>query len=513
MLGWQTELSSNLHVDNPLRDHPTRPSSLNALASALSIATALALFPVASASDFRPGDERVRHHLQYLSENQQIDLPLSSWPIDSDSVVETLDASNNRRNDDPQLLRSLAYVQSDLVHSPRLAIESVWNSSYEALRAFSTDFRETAGARVRIQGQSGPIDGVLTIAAIHDASDGKSIRLDNTRLSVDLGNWTFGGGWVDRWWGPGWQSSLILSHNARPSPGLFVKRNTSKPFSAPILKHLGPWTFEAFANRLENDRFVPDANLLGARFQFKPIPALEIGLSRTAQWGGQGRPENLDTFFDLLIGNDNRGDSGISEDASNEPGNQLGGIDWRYTFPLLGHTLTFYGQLIGEDEAGGLPSREIGMAGLELPIVTPQIHARAFLEFSDTTMRFLDNGIPNSAYNHSIYRSGYRYYGQSIGASTDNDSRALTLGGYLELTPRNALNWRGTAATLNWDGAQAGNRLSPQRTETYAALVEYETALSDNLHLKFAGQILTEPLGSGPLVFKKGVGTSLKFRF
>ena len=46
------------------------------------------------------------------------------------------------------------------------------------------------------------------------------IQLDGSYISARLGNWSTTFGQVDRWWGPGWDGSLILSTNARPIPAI-----------------------------------------------------------------------------------------------------------------------------------------------------------------------------------------------------------------------------------------------------------------------------------------------------
>ena len=56
---------------------------------------------------------------------------------------------------------------------------------------------------------------------------------------------------------------------------------------------------------VHDDRFVNDALLFGVRGSFRPPgTGLEIGFSRTAMWCGDDRPCELDTFVDLLLGND-----------------------------------------------------------------------------------------------------------------------------------------------------------------------------------------------------------------
>lgn len=74
---------------------------------------------------------------------------------------------------------------------------------------------------------------------------------------------------------------------------------------------------------------IPGSDLRTTQRAFVPFPSLEIGLSRGAQWCGDGRPCDFDTFVDLFLGRDNRRDDGI--DPEIEPGNQLAGIDVRWT--------------------------------------------------------------------------------------------------------------------------------------------------------------------------------------
>ena len=45
----------------------------------------------------------------------------------------------------------------------------------------------------------------------------EGFALDGSYIAARLGNWSASFGQVERWWGPGWDGSLILSTNARPS--------------------------------------------------------------------------------------------------------------------------------------------------------------------------------------------------------------------------------------------------------------------------------------------------------
>ena len=68
-----------------------------------------------------------------------------------------------------------------------------------------------------------------------------------------------------------------------------------------------------------------------------------------AQWCGDGSPCDGSVFLDLVAGKDNRGVNVAPED---EPGNQLGGIDIRWSLPGNIPVAT-YMQWIGEDGRGG----------------------------------------------------------------------------------------------------------------------------------------------------------------
>ncbi len=450
--------------------------------SSFAFATALVSASVEAQNSIAPGDENLRHHLQLLSDEGIVSTLTTSWPLSEKEIAMSISALSTDELS-PEQARSLQFIQSNLAASDTHSATIQYGTNRQELRGFADDFRERGEIRYKANEHFGQFTFHLEASAIDNPLDDEEFRLDGSYVSVDWKNWQLGAGSVDRWWGPGWQSSLILSNNARPSPGIFLNRNTTQAFDLPVLRKLGPWTFNAFANQLESDRHIPDAKLLGARFAFKPAQSLEIGLTRTAQWGGEGRPESLSSLKNLILGNDNVGDDGIELDGSNEPGNQLGGIDLRWTPQFAGQFVTFYGQLIGEDEAGGFPSRKIGLFGMETPIITESTHGRVFLEISDTTMDFLDDRFANSAYNHSVYQSGYRYEGNAIGASTDNDSRLLTLGGVHEIGTLNSVTWKAQYASLNRDGSPGRNTIANSHEQTGILSIKFERELSEQLRL------------------------------
>jgi len=226
---------------------------------------------------------------------------------------------------------------------------------------------------------------------------------------------------MDRWWGPGWDGSLILSNNARPIPAITLGRNHTQAFKSKWLSWIGPWDVEVIWGQMEEDRFVPNARFFGMRVTFRPLNSLEIGLSRSAQWCGDGRPCGFDTFKDLFLGKDNVGDAGTTPE--NEPGNQLAGFDMRWSNMWFGQPSAFYAQAIGEDEAGGFPSRYLGQLGIETSgYFRNRWSYRWYAEWAGTSCDVIKSEVLyNCAYNNTIYQTGYRYRGRVVGHGSEND--------------------------------------------------------------------------------------------
>ncbi len=221
---------------------------------------------------------------------------------------------------------------------------------------------------------------------VADPDDDQQFRADGSYLGVNVGNFMISAGFMERWWGPGWDGSLILSTNARPIPSLTLERNYTDPFKSKWLSWIGPWRASIALGEMEgSDVAVPNVKFLAARVNFKPRPWLEFGLTRTAQFCGGDRPCDWDTFTDMLFGRDNNDEGG---DPSEEPGNQLAGYDMRLRSPWKALPVAFYTQWIGEDEAGGLPSKFIGQFGLEFWGGSPLGGYRLRAEYSDTACVF-----------------------------------------------------------------------------------------------------------------------------
>ena len=105
------------------------------------------------------------------------------------------------------------------------------------------------------------------------------MALDGSYVAARLGNWSASFGKVDRWWGPGWDGSLILSTNARPIPALSIDRRVPEPFESQWLSWIGHWCFHSFIGQMEKVRTVPNPYLWGIRVDLAPtiLDGLEVG--------------------------------------------------------------------------------------------------------------------------------------------------------------------------------------------------------------------------------------------
>lgn len=433
------------------------------------ISLLLACQPLAyAASPFAAaGDSGLRHDIQLLADYGILRGPVSTWPLSWGPIADDLDRYDPSASYPDMVSAAVSRLQRRLSWETRtrevaFSAEAGVAEAASRIRGFERMPREKAEVGVGASWVGESIAAAVHAQVVEDTGGNVDVRLDGSLLAIALGNWSLSVNTLDRWWGPAWDGSLVLSNNARPIPAASLDRIFTDPFEHRFLSWLGSWDLSISMGLLEEARHVPNALWFGMRFNFKPSKSLEIGLSRTAQWCGDGRPCDAGTFADLLIGRDNRGDEGV--DIENEPGNQMAGIDFRWSFAGLGIPGSLYGQLIGEDEAGGFPSRYIGQFGFD---VTGQIDAnwsyRAFAEGAGTTCQFYESSERfNCAYSHGIYQTGYRYKKRSIGHGIDGDSRVTSLG--LSLININENQWRGLVrlGTINrGPGPDSRHTISP----------------------------------------------------
>ena len=412
---------------------------MTALLAAGSLASAAA---VAGEPWIAPGDTLVRHDIQLLVDEGVIDLPMSSWPIAVSDLAAALDGvraqqtsaqsqPNPTGSGSPVLTRAQAAAVAHLRKiaaegRPTIGVELGGAARPTTLRTFEDTPREEGEATAWASGFLGSRWGArLELTGVVDPDDDKDIRLDGSYFAGKFGNWIVTAGAQERWWGSGWQGSLILSNNARPVPALALDRAVSTPFETKWLSWIGPWRLTTFMGYMEGGRQDYDHPLLfGFRLSARPLDGLEVSLERTAQWCGEGRSCNWDDFWNLWSGNDNAGENVAAED---EPGNQLAGWDIRWASPIGDWNYALYNQHTGEsiDNQIPRPYRSMDLAGLETWGGSEDGSSwRAGIEWANTRCGGTEDGLKlwDCAYNNGIFNvEGYRSRGRPLGHSMDGD--------------------------------------------------------------------------------------------
>ncbi len=419
-------------------------------------------------------DAWLRADIEYLSDIGLIKVPVTTWPLMWAPILNDLnqaDIDNLSENE----LRVYKRVKRKGRFETKLDTHSYLSlkagNQGKILRHFGDDRREKVEITSKTTGMSKNFAWNIEATKAFDPLDGEEQRLDNSYVAGIWGNWVVSLGAQERWWGPGWDTSLILSNNARPVPAISVQRNYSDPFESKWLSWIGPWTFNAFAGQLESDRHVPHAKLLGMSVNFKPFDSLEVGLRRTAQWAGEGRPNSLSSLWDLFIGNSNCDEVGLGcDDRSQEPGNQLAGVDFKWRIPAQKYIGSIYGQVIGEDEAGFAPSRKFFQLGYSTSFNFFDGKIKSFIEYVDTKNDFSNN----LTYEHEIYQTGYRTEGQAIGSTYDNDSQSLSVGLITSDSEGNNYRLRFAKINLNDDNTGNNHTLSNTAVRFYQIDIGYQ---------------------------------------
>jgi membrane-associated phospholipid phosphatase len=182
-------------------------------------------------------------------------------------------------------------------------------------------------------------------------------RLLDTYVALNLENWQLSYGNQSLWWGPSAGGPLMYTDNA--APVRMFRINRVVPFTLPsILSVIGPMRIEAFLGQYSGQEFVyspsglvgqygvslPNQPVIhGERISFKPTTNLEVGLSRTTDYGGPGYPVTLHNMLRSLFSTGN-----TFGGNPKKPGSRRSGLDFSYRVPGLRNLVTFYGEGMAE---------------------------------------------------------------------------------------------------------------------------------------------------------------------
>lgn len=383
------------------------------------------------------GDLALRQDLEWLNDRGVLRLSTSSWPLPLAAVEGALEAVSGEPDDRAERVR-LAQVRRSVARlsAPAPLIDAGYRSKQYALpHGFADDPRGEQELSMQSTLAGGAFAATLRGNAVRDGDDGddKQLNVDGSYIAATALGQIVSVGKIDRYWGPAHEGSTLLGNAARPVAAVALQRATQEASPFWLLSWLGPWDYQLFFGQQDDYAAVPHTKLVGMRVTLQPLSGFEIGLHRTMQYGGKGRPQSLSSFWDALVGHSNTTSSG-SVTIANDPANQLGGVDLRWSRPFGLTGVALYAQLTGEDEAGGLPSRNTINAGLAYGAAIGDTALTFRLESADTrTDRFWGaRGVePNRTgytYTNGIYTGGYYELGQPLGYPIGGDGQLYKFG-------------------------------------------------------------------------------------
>ena len=363
-----------------------------------------------------PDDLLFRHDLQILVDSGALNIPISTWPLAWGDIAYNL--TKNESEMSLIEITSFQRIKEALIEAEMGGLGGQTEIKVAKNPNQMTWFNDSVTNTKSVGAQSSYLSKNLALNIKVEKIPGKTL-MDESYLAIARGNYSLTLGSKKNWWGPGWDSSLVLSSNARPIRGLSIERNFSDPFESAFLKWIGPWDLSVIIGELDNNRSISDPKFFGKRFGFRPTSSLELGLSRTSLFCGENLSCGFSTFTDMLI-------------DKNDDGYNAVGIDFRSSHKINDIPFAVYGQLMGEPF-----NNTMGLFGMEtwgLINSNQQLESnRFFVEASSTSCQFYKNDSEKygCAYRNDLYTDGYRYAGSSIGHTSDGDSMVLSLGGIL----------------------------------------------------------------------------------
>ena len=447
---------------------------------------------------------QMRQDVEVLADSGILHTPIDAWPLPWTAVSTDLYAVNPKRLT-PLELASWRRLMAEMPQAPacfdtRAAVAVGVQRGKLNLRWFAPAPRGKNDVEGAIASQCENFFYALDVSHDNQPFDNgaNQNRLDGSYVGVQAGNWLVLAGEEDRWWGSGWSGTMLLDSNARPVPALEITRASPEPFATPLLSWIGPWSLTYFVTALNDNRYIPHTRMWGWRLAARPTKHFQIGLYRTALWGGQDQNNSLGEWWATMAGN-----NGYNSPNGSVAGSQLAGVDFRWHWLEGDRTWAFYIDGGFRDETHHIPKKFFPLFGLDTAWAGQDgVSHRWFIEYSDTTAGWpFTNGIPvNTVYENFQYKSGYRYYGQTMGYPTDNDSRVLTTGWVRVNGENQSLSLLLRGGALNWDHTNAappgGNPLAPNaRIPFVSADVQWALPLGPGMLTTDIGGAVEHPTG------------------
>ena len=440
------------------------------------VSAAAMLATTATAQNLYMNDLRLKADIDWLNTQGVTQISTSTWPLTANEIERGLLGAQLTTPVQQQVVQS---IRARLSQDRESLVKATGELSIQTDRQqLPQSFGDDKLAGQQLSGSVGLSEAnwefnlqanVKNDELIDNDSD---VSFEGSYLAGMAANQWLVAGKIPTWWGPGHDGSLIRGDASIPVTGFTMQRDTQTAPDYKYLNWVGPWQYQLFAGQLDDYDAVPDAKLFGMRLTANPTDWLELGASRTFMWGGEGRPESFSSFGDALLGTrDNDSTAGNTDD---DPANQLGGFDARVQLSsLINVPASFYAQYVGEDEAGGLPAKNMYLAGADYASSYQGLPYQVYAEYADTRS---SGDVKGVSYDHFLYTDGYYQQGYPLGHALGGDAESISVGGRLWLDERNFINAKLQHAKVN-QADEAINQAYPTTDKLTAVDVAWEHQL------------------------------------
>ncbi len=425
-------------------------------------------------------DRHLRADIQLLADYGLITVPVNTYPLMWFGIA----------NDLAQL--SLPAVPAELqpaLHRVQLHYKRAQQSSSAMLEAaaasdsarfqqFGNHYREQYQLTGAYEHLSNRLSVKISVNALQSEQGPDQINLDGSYISVLLGNWALTTGRVSQWWGPGVDTALHKSTNARPMPSVMLTRVNSAAFASPWLAWIGPWTFTTSVSQMEQHRAIAKPLVWSSRGSFRPLQQLEIAASWSMQFCGEGQPCQPRIWWQAITGGVEcaNGETDCDSAHYTKKGNQLAGFDVRYSDQWFGLPVALYWERTCEDASGRSPLDIADCAnlfGVDSRVSLFDQSYKVYAEYSNTLVACgEDLNHFNCFYEHTEYLNGFRYHGRSLGSTYDSDAKVWVLGAMAQYSGGRALATSLRYARLNVDGQNTNAPYAPQTAKEDVLMLE-----------------------------------------
>lgn len=410
-----------------------------------------------------PGKLSVKSDIDLLAEAGLIKAPVMTWPIAWVNIGPELLSPETKAKlpKEPEAVQQ-AYQRIVTLYQksyqPYKTQTSVYASGSNQLNPFRTFEYElyspfASGVSTAYQRQHFAESVNISYYNTQNQSYSNYFHVDNSYAYLLLGNWAIGVDQFNRWWGPGYSDSMILSENAEPFPVLGIQRMDAEAFHTKWLHWIGPWSLSSVVSKDGPSYYIYPAGVDNALFwftniSFRPFQSLQFDVSRNVIFAGEQRPLNSTMFYYLVT----MRDSWASSTGDNAPGSEEWDIGTKWSLmPVFNIPIELYQQTLFSDEGGNtwfnlpLPDCTTFLLGTDIATQLDSGTLKTYFEYEYNVERLYYfwgkqaywTGVPNDspkALGSSIVAGvyggqyPYTYYNNVLGSSLGSEGIGYTLG-------------------------------------------------------------------------------------